>query len=152
MNLKQLNRNVGMAVKLQPAACHLDAYGEALPYRDEDWTIVEVTDDGVAVSSSELRYRLGRDNVHHFNTDADRSEPNGKRGVLILNVQLFVEGVAVRAVANTRPGTPMFPSVDRARRARAYLAPHICRALARQVGVINRVLPNCSMTSHGKAG
>jgi hypothetical protein len=32
MNLTQLKRNVGMAIKLQPAACHLDAYGEALSY------------------------------------------------------------------------------------------------------------------------
>jgi hypothetical protein len=55
MNLSQLKRNAGMAVELQPAACHLDAFGEALPYRDEDWNIAEATDDSVVIVSSNLR-------------------------------------------------------------------------------------------------
>jgi hypothetical protein len=150
MKMAQLKRNAGMVVKLQPAACHLDGFGEALPYRDDDWTIVEVTDDSVVIVSSDLRYRLGTDHIHHFNSDAERSNEGKKYGVLVLTVQLFVESASIR-IANTRPGTPIFPSIDRALRARTYLAPYLRRALARQVWVLNRVLPNYGMTSRKSA-
>lgn len=151
MNLEQLKRDVGCRRRLVPPACHLDSAGDALPARDEEWTIKEVTDEYIEIGAdSGHYYRLGKDHIRNFTTDIQRSGDGLKLGFLVLHVQLFVQGAEVRAVPNHQPGAAVAPPVNRAERARAFFAPELERVFRRQVQVLSRVVPNYSLTSMGK--
>jgi hypothetical protein len=147
MNLEQLKRNVGYRVKLVPPASHLDAAGDELPTKDEDWSIVTVTEEFTEiVAETGHSYRLGKDQIRNFTTDPQRSFDNIKRGFLTLHVQLFVEEERVRAIPNHQPGAPVSTPVNRALRARAFFAPELQRICRRQVEILDRVIPNFTET------
>ena len=104
MNWDKLKHNIGDKVQLVPAACHLDATGDVLPTRDEDWTIISAGADFLEIDTRPGHtYRLGKDHAHHYTSDAHRSVGGDNYGFLTLNVQLFIQGIAIRAVPISRP-------------------------------------------------
>jgi hypothetical protein len=152
MNWDKLKHNIGYKVQLVPAACHLDTAGDILPPRGEDWTITSSGADFLEIDTkSGHLYRLGKDHVHHFTSDAHRSAGGDNYGFLTLHVQIFIQGIAVSAVPNGRPGAPVDPpATDKAIRARVHFIPEVERRFRRQVQVLDRCLLNFGLTSHDK--
>jgi hypothetical protein len=152
MKWDKLKTNIGFKVQLVPTTCHLDAGGDILPARGEDWTITATGADFLEINSGlGYQYRLGKDHVHHYTSDAHRSLPGEHYGFLTLNVQLFVQSTTVRAVPNSRPGLPVDPPVaDKATRARVHFILEIERRFRRQVQVLDRCLLNFGLTSNDK--
>jgi hypothetical protein len=109
VNLDQLKRNLYQRVQLDPVACSLDASGNLLDRRDDDWTITAVTDDGVRIENQRTRLSttLARDHIHHYTSNPDRSTGGLKFGFLTLNVQLFMQGNEMRIRPNSAPGRPV---------------------------------------------
>ena len=112
VKLDQLKRNRGWRVQIAPAAIHLDAMGRELPTRNEDWIIVHVTDNEVRLeeASSGWTTKLGTDAVASFTSDPSRAAPGGVHyGLLLLKVQMYVEGDNIRFVPCLRPGERVPP-------------------------------------------
>ena len=110
MNLAQLKGNVGWYMELVPPACHVDDRGRKLPDRNEDWLVRRVDGDVVEVSDPEGRLlRLGKDHVHSFATNPQRSDAAKQFGFLRLHVQVFVCGNAITVKPNARPGEAVAP-------------------------------------------
>lgn len=152
MKWDKLKANIGYKVQLVPTACHLDAGGDILPARGEDWTITSSGVDFLEIDAGlGYRYLLAKDHVHHYTSDAHRSAQGEHFGFLTLNVQLFVQGAAVRVVPNSRPGLPVDPPTsDKATRARVHFIPEIERRFRRQVQILDRCLLNFGLTSNDK--
>jgi hypothetical protein len=152
MNWDKLKRNLGYKVQLVPMACHLDAAGDILPPRGEEWTITSSGVDFLAINTeSGHLYRLGKDHVHHYASDAHRSVGGDHYGFLTLHVQLFIQGTTVRVVPNSRPGAPVDPpAADKTVRARVHFIPEVERRFRRQVQILDRCLLNFGLTSHEK--
>lgn len=152
MNWNMLTQNVGCKVRLVPAACHLDADGDLLPPRGEDWTIASHTADSLEIKTvSGHSYRLAKDAIFSYASDADRSDAKQKYGFLTLKVQLFIQGSTVNAVPNLRPGEPVDPpAVNKTARARSHFVPELERLFRWQVHVLERCLLNYGLTSHDK--
>ena len=113
MNRDQLKKNVGRRVKIQPAAIHLDALGRERPTRNEDWTVVDVTDDEVRIEEdavTPLTTRFGIDAVASFTSDPSRSVGDGKQyGFLLLKVQMYIQGDVITFASCLRPGERLPP-------------------------------------------
>lgn len=56
MKWDKLKANIGYKVQLVPTACHLDAGGDILPARGEDWTITSSGADFLEIDAG-LGYR-----------------------------------------------------------------------------------------------
>jgi hypothetical protein len=52
---------------------------------------------------------LGKDHIHHFTTNPDRSRTGIRHGFLTLNVRLFLQGRKAWVRPNARPGEPVKP-------------------------------------------
>jgi len=146
MNKDQMRNNVGKRVLLQPPARRLQSDGSLRsPIQDDWWLIEEVSPAGVKISdpSSGHGRVLGYDHIHKFTSDQSRD--GFDRGFLTLHVQLVVRGDAIEVVPNARPGESAADV-----RARAHFAPELQRIFRRQVEILNRVIPNYSLTSHAK--
>lgn len=152
MNWEKLRRNIGYKVRLVPAACHLDAAGDLLPPRDEEWTIIASGTDFLEIDSGDgSTYRLGKDHFHHFTTDTHRSQDGQSYGFLTLHIQMFIRGIAISVVPNARPGASVDPPpTDRTARARVHFIPEIERLFRRQLQVLDRCLLNFGLTSNDK--
>jgi hypothetical protein len=136
-----------------PAAYHLDAAGDPLPFQDEDWIIMAVTDEYVEISTDAGHfYRLGKDHVRSFATDPHRSGHGVNRGFLQLNVQIYISEAGVRAVPNHQPGAAVPPPVDLTLRARATFVPELERVFRRQVQILDRIIVNFSVTANDLVG
>lgn len=112
MNLDQLKRNVGYHVRLEPVAFRLDDSGRELPSLNDDWLIQEVTDTGVRISNIRTGHStiLGKDHVHHFTSNPDRSISGGiQHGFLTLHVQIYLQGSNLSIRPCSRPGEPVPP-------------------------------------------
>jgi len=110
MNLEQLKKNVGHRVQLSPVACRLDTYGLPLPEVSEDWLIETVTDEQICLSKTTGHVLiLGKDHVHHYTTDPQRSLGPIKYGFLTLLVQPFICGDNVWVKPTVRPGEALPP-------------------------------------------
>jgi hypothetical protein len=111
MNLDQLKRNLYWRVQLIPVACRLDEFGIPLPSRDDDWLIEEVTDEHIRISNitTQIFQLLGKDHIHHFTTNPQRSQGDVKFGFLTLHVQIFCQGVNAWVRPNIRPGEAVAP-------------------------------------------
>lgn len=128
MNIDQLKKDIGYRVKIVPPAYHLDAAGDALPFQDEDWIIMAVTDGYVEINTDEGRfYRLGKDHVRSFASDPHRSVDGVNRGFLQLNTQLYITDTEVTAVPNHQPGAAVPPPLNLPLRARATFIPELER-------------------------
>lgn len=127
-----------------PPACHLNANGEVEDWPNETWTIVSVGKDNLTI-----RAEAG----HEFtlNSDHVRGYTSGSKPYLTLLVQIFIQGAEVSALPGPFPGAAVLPRIDRARKARAFFAPELQRAIARQVAILDRARANVSVTSHGKS-
>jgi hypothetical protein len=81
MNWEQMKKNVGCRVQLVRPACRLNSQGQTLPNMDEDWIVHEVSTDGVRISNTRTGHTttLGKDHIHHFTTNPDRSQTGGLR-------------------------------------------------------------------------
>jgi hypothetical protein len=113
MNWEYMKKNVGCRVELVPIVCRLDENGRELPQIDDDWIIDKVS-TGVVVSNSGGHVTtLGKDHIHHFTSNPDRSRTGILHGFLTLNVQVFVQGNRLWVRPNTRPGEPVRPPVLR---------------------------------------
>jgi hypothetical protein len=113
MNWEQMKKNVGCRVQLVPTACRLDDAGRELPSIDDDWNIEEVSTDGLRISNIRTGHvsTLGKDHVHHFTTNPDRSRAGIRHGFLTLNVQVFLQGNKLWVRPNARPGEPVKPQL-----------------------------------------
>lgn len=154
MNLEQLRKNIGHRIQMVPPAHHLDASGHTLPTQDEDWLIEAINDENIRLSKASGHFvLLGKDHVHHFTTNPQRSSGQVKFGFLTLHVQVIVQGGDVRVVPNNRPGEPVTPlatSQSRALAAREYFTPEFARIAARQVHVLDRAIANFVTASAGR--
>lgn len=106
MNLEQLKRNVGYRVQLIPTACRLDENNRELPNIDDDWIVDRVAETGVQITNPRTNHSitLGKDHIHHFTTNPERSRGNIKHGFLTLNVQVFLQSTRCWVRPNARPG------------------------------------------------
>ena len=113
MNWEQMKKNVGCRVQLEPKACRLDEDGRELQPVDDDWIIDEVSTAGVRVSNIRTGHvtTLGKDHVHHFTSNPDRSQIGTSYGFLTLNVQVFLQGNKLWVRPNARPGEPVKPQL-----------------------------------------
>lgn len=153
MNLEALKKDVGYRVKLVPPAYHLDAAGEPLPIEDEDWTVMAVTNDYIAINTASGHfYRLGKDHVRSLTTDPHRSTKELRHAFLQLHVQLYIRGIDVTAVPDHQPGAQVPPPVNLALKARATFVPEFERAFRRQVQILDRVLVNFTVTANDMLG
>ena len=113
MNLELLKRNIGHRVQLEPAAIPIDATGRELPGRNEDWVIVGITDTEVRLDAAQvvgLTTTVGKDGVHHFNSNPSRSIPDGPQyGLLMLTVQMYIQNRKITYRPCPRPGERVPP-------------------------------------------
>jgi len=112
MNWDLIKKNVGYRVQLEPVAIRLDEIGRELPLQNDDWLIQEVTATGVRISNPNSGYAttLGKDHVHHFTSNPDRSIDGGLQyGFLTLHIQIFLQGNDLFVRPCTRPGEPVQP-------------------------------------------
>jgi len=112
MNLDRIKKAVGHRVNLVPVACRLDEYGRELPRIDDVWIVDEVTDAGVRISNPRTGHgtTLGKDHIHHFTSNPDRSKNGLQHGFFMLNVQIFIQGAALTVKPNGRPGERVPPA------------------------------------------
>jgi hypothetical protein len=143
MNYEKLKGNEGAIVRIMPPACHLNADGEVEDWPNETWTILSVDKSNVTI-----RTEAG----HEFtlNSDHVRGYTSGSKPYLTLLLQIFIQGAEIYALPGPFPGAAVLPRIDRARKARAFFAPELQRAMARQVAILDRAIANYSVTSHGK--
>jgi hypothetical protein len=111
MNLEQLKKNKGWRVQLEPPECHLNELGRQLPPSHDDWLIRDVSAEIVDIANTRTShiYTLGKDHIHHFTTNPDRSRGDVRYGFLTLHVQLFVQGLRVWIRPNAKPGESVEP-------------------------------------------
>lgn len=110
MNFEKLKTNVGAHVQLVPIACKLDAYGRPRPPIDDDWFVEEITDDHIKLTLPSGHFvLLGKDHVHHFTSNPQRSVGGRRFGFLSLHVQVFVQGARVWVRPTVRPGEAVPP-------------------------------------------
>lgn len=111
MNWDQMKKNVGCRVQLVPIACRLNEHGGELPQIDDDWVIDEVSAAGVRITNTRTYHgtTLGKDHVHHFTSNPDRSRTGTPHGFLTLNVQVFLQANQLWVHPNARPGEPVKP-------------------------------------------
>ena len=113
MNLELLKRNIGHRVELEPPAIHLDAIGRELPSHNEDWVIVDVTDAEIRLDEANvmgLTTTIGKDGVHHYNSNPSRSIRGGLQyGLLMLTVQMYIRGGKITYRPCPRPGERVAP-------------------------------------------
>ncbi len=111
MNLNQLKRNQGYHVQIVPVACRLNDLGIELPPIDDDWLMEEVNDEHVRISNVRTGHIvvLGKDHIHNFSSNPQRSLGDLKYGFLNLHVQVFIQGNRARYVPNLRPGERVAP-------------------------------------------
>jgi hypothetical protein len=143
VNYEKLKGNEGALVRIMPPACHLNSDGEVENWPNEMWRITAVDDSTVT-----LRSEAGHEIT--LNSDHVRGYTSGSKPYLTLLVQVFIQGQELNALPGPFPGAAVLPRVDRARKARAFFAPALQRAMARQVAVLDRAMTNASVTSHGK--
>lgn len=105
-----MKKNVGYRVQLIPIGCRLDENGRELPPEDEDWIIQAASDVGISISNNRGHSTsLGKDHIHHFTSNPDRSRAGISYGFLTLNVQIFMQGRRLWVRPNLRPGEPVKP-------------------------------------------
>lgn len=110
MNWDKLKQNYGYWVQLVPIACRLDEFGMPLPEIDEDWFIDEIGDDRLRISRTDrLTVVLGKDHIHHFTSNPQRTIGTTKYGFLTLHVQVFIQGIRTWVKPNNRPGEAVAP-------------------------------------------
>lgn len=108
MNLDQLKKCVGFRVRLEPLVVRLDSRGRELPSRDEVWIIQAVSETEVRLDEETmlpLTTKLGKDYIHHFTSDPNRSVAGGVQyGFLTLSMQMFIQNDKVTYRPCPRPG------------------------------------------------
>jgi hypothetical protein len=112
MQWDKLKQNIGYRVRLVPAACRLDEFGIALPERDEEWIIGQGQDETITISMvgyTGHSFPLGKDQIHHFTSDPQRSLGDTKHGFLTLLVQVFIQGARAWVKPALRPGEAVAP-------------------------------------------
>lgn len=112
MNWQRMKKNVGCHVQLEPTACCLDGKGQEVPATasDDDWIIANVSDDGVHLQNGGGRmFTLGKDHIHHFTSNPERSTALVRYGFLTLNVQVYLQSNGISMRPNSRPGEPVKP-------------------------------------------
>jgi hypothetical protein len=104
-----MKKNVGCRVQLEPTASRLDDSGRELPSIDDDWIIEDVSTGGVRVRNARTEHvtTLGKDHIHHFTSNPDRSQGGIPYGFLTLNVQVFLQGNKLWVRPSARPGEPV---------------------------------------------
>jgi hypothetical protein len=106
-----MKKTVVCRVRLVPVACRLDDNDRELPQIDDDWTIDEASTDGVQICNSRTAHTvlLGKDHIHHFTTNPDKSPAGVRHGFLTLNVQVFLQDKRAWVCPNAWPGQRVSP-------------------------------------------
>ena len=111
MNLRQFKQNVGTHVQLVPFACRLDEFGRELLGIDDDWFIQEINDEHIRISNPRTGHFVisGKDHIHHYPGNPQRSQNGAKFGFLTLCVQIFIRRNDVLIRPTLRPGGRIDP-------------------------------------------
>jgi len=111
MNWDQMKRNLHARVQLRPIAHRLDEYGRKLPAVDDEWLIEEVSGNGVRIRNSRTLHSttLGKDHIHEYLSNPERSHAGIKHGFLTLKVQINIDPNALSIAPTLRPGEPVEP-------------------------------------------
>lgn len=99
-------------MQLRPMAIPLDSQGRGLPPMDDFWLIESVT-DSVRISNTRTGHftNLGFDHVHHYTSNPDvTKQSNIEHGFYTLNVQIYLQGVALTITPTYRPGEAVLPA------------------------------------------
>lgn len=109
MNLELLKKSLNQRVQLQPPARRSIEHGTGYEPIDDDWIIQDVSDAGVRVSNIRTGHvtTLGKDHIHHYTSNPDRSQAGRTFGFLTLNVQVFISGNKLWVKPNPGPGKPV---------------------------------------------
>jgi hypothetical protein len=85
-----------------------------MPSVDYDWIISDVSAEGVRISNPSTGHTtlLGKDHIHHFTSDPDRSQTGIRHGFLTLNVQVFLRGNKLWVRPSARPGEAVETQTD----------------------------------------
>jgi hypothetical protein len=147
MNWSEIKKNKGSQVKLAPPACHLNDFGEmVLPALNESWTLTAFEASRVLISApSGHSIYLDKDHIVNSVPAAAKadSEPGGPH-FLRLMVQIFIAGDEIWLKPNSKPGAPVDPPIDLAKKARGVASADLARATRRQVQVLDRIIANFS--------
>lgn len=92
MNKDKLRKNINHRVRIRPIARRFNGKVE-LEQIDDEWTIYEVTADGVIIRNRRIGHTklLGFDHIHQYTSDPDRYSDGFKCGFLTLTVQLNID-------------------------------------------------------------
>lgn len=106
-----MKKNAGCRVQLVPIAIRLDRNGRELTQVDDYWIIDQVSQDGIRISNIQTGHvtTLGKDHIHHFTSNPDRSRTGIQHGFLTPNVQIFLSGNKIEVRPNARPGEAVRP-------------------------------------------
>lgn len=98
MNKDKLRKSIYHRVRLRPMAKEYFGSIESNPIIDDDWSIEQVTDEGVRIGNLRTHHTklLGFDHIHHYVSDPGRNSDGFKHGFLTLTVQLYLDGWHVR--------------------------------------------------------
>ena len=82
-------KNIGNRVLLEPNALPWDNSKKSY---DDIWTIEDVLDNGVRIKNSRTDHNklLGFDYISKYRTDPSKDYDGHTHGVLVLNVQLYI--------------------------------------------------------------
>jgi hypothetical protein len=145
MNWSEFKKNKGSQVKLAPPACHLNDFREPiLPAPNESWTLTffEVSRVLISAPSGHSIY-LDKDHiVNSVPAAAKQGSQAGDPDFLRLMVQIFIAGDEIWLKPNSKPGAPVDPPMDVAKKARGVASAHLARATRRQGQVLDRIIVN----------
>jgi len=113
LNWSKVVGNIGNHIELQPAACFLEAKGNALPDVSDDWLITEATDDRLKIKNVRTGHEtvLAKDHIHHYTSNPHRVTNGQEHGFLTLLVQLYIQNDRVTIKPCLRPGERLVPTL-----------------------------------------
>lgn len=106
MNWEQFKKNVGLRFQLRPPAFCVNEGATSSSSPDDDWVVLEVSETFFELSNCRTKHkiRLGKDHIHHFTSNPNRSDSGTGYGFLTLNVQVYIQGKSIWLQPNSGPG------------------------------------------------
>lgn len=111
MNKGKLPKLKNQQLRIRPVVRRFDDLGHELAPIDNIWSVSAATEAGVTLSNESTGHylSLNADNIHEY-----QSDPTGKnQGFLILNAEVFIQGLQVRVEPRDPRGSPTYVPVRR---------------------------------------